>query len=43
MGGENREMETADFPKLGRRMLRNGESIEIYDTSDAKPFGPLGT
>jgi hypothetical protein len=36
-------MEIADFPKLGRRMLRNGESIEIYDTSDAKPFGPLGT
>jgi uncharacterized cupin superfamily protein len=41
MGGGNRDMEIADFPRLGKRMLRNGESIEIYNASDAKPFGPL--
>jgi uncharacterized cupin superfamily protein len=41
MGGENHDMEIADFPKLGRRMLRNGENIEIYNASDAKSFGPL--
>ncbi len=41
MGGENREMEIADFPRLGKRMIRNGEKIEIYNASDAKPFGPL--
>jgi hypothetical protein len=39
MGGENRDMEIADFPRLGKRMVRNGENIEIYNASDAKPFG----
>lgn len=43
MGGENREIEVADFPRLGKRMVRSGEKIEVYDVSDAKPFGPLGT
>jgi uncharacterized cupin superfamily protein len=27
MGGENREMEIADFPRLGKRMLRNGDRL----------------
>jgi hypothetical protein len=36
-----RAMEIADLPRLGKRMIRNGESVEIYDASDAKPFGPL--
>lgn len=43
MGGENREIEVADFPRLAKRMVRSGEKIEVYDVSDAKPFGPLGT
>ena len=43
MGGENREIEVADFPRLGKRMVRSGEKIAIYDVSDAKPFGPLDT
>ena len=38
MGGENLDYEIADFPRLGKRMLRRGENIEIYDTSDAKSF-----
>jgi uncharacterized cupin superfamily protein len=38
MGGENREVEVADFPHLGRRMLRRGGQIEVYDSSDAKPL-----
>lgn len=42
-GGENLEVEVADFPRLGKRMLRRGDVIEIYDFSDAKPFGALDT
>jgi uncharacterized cupin superfamily protein len=43
MGGENLEVEIADFPRLGKRMLRCGDTVEIYDLSDAKPFGALNT
>jgi uncharacterized cupin superfamily protein len=43
MGGENREVEIADFPRLSKRMVRNGEKIDVYDASDAKPFGPLNS
>lgn len=41
MGGENVEVEVADFPRLGKRMLRLGQNVEIYDSSDAMSFGPL--
>lgn len=41
MGGENLDVEIAEFPHLGKRMLRRGDNIEIYDFSDAKPFGAL--
>ena len=41
MGGERRDTEIADFPKLGKRMLRSGDKVEIYDLADARPFGPL--
>lgn len=37
-GGENCNVEIADFPKLGKRMLRRGSEIEIFNLSDAKPF-----
>jgi len=43
MGGENREFEIADFPKLGRRMIRENAKVDIYNVTDAKPFGPLVT
>jgi uncharacterized cupin superfamily protein len=43
MGGENREFDVADFPRLGKRMVKSGEKFEVYDTSTAKPFGPLDT
>ena len=39
MGGENLDVEIADFPHLGKRMLRRGGDVEIYDTSDAQSFG----
>lgn len=40
-GGENLDVEIADFPRLGKRMLRREGSVEIYNLSDAKPFGAL--
>lgn len=39
VGGENLDVEIADFPRLGKRMLRRGQDVEIYDTSDAQSFG----
>ena len=41
IGGESREVEVATFPRLGKKMVRIGGKIEIYDLDDAKPFGPL--
>lgn len=41
VGGENLEVEIAEFPHLKKRMIRRGDSVEIYDASDAKPFGEL--
>jgi uncharacterized cupin superfamily protein len=41
MGGETLDAEVATFPSLGKRMVRTGDEVEIYDVSDAKPFGPL--
>lgn len=39
MGGESRQVEIAEFPDLGKRMLRRGSKVEIYDINDARPFG----
>jgi len=41
MGGESLDVEIADFPRLGKRMVRRGQTIEIFDVGDAKAFGPL--
>jgi uncharacterized cupin superfamily protein len=41
MGGESLDIEIATFPKLGKKMVRTGERVEIYDVADARPFGPL--
>lgn len=40
IGGESYDVEIADFPRLGRRMIRRGEDVEIYDVADARGFGP---
>jgi len=39
MGGENREFEVAEFPKLGRRMVRSRNDRVVYDIGAGKPFG----
>jgi uncharacterized cupin superfamily protein len=38
MGGESRDVEIADFPKLGRRLIRRGSTLETHRISDGKPF-----
>ena len=38
MGGERREMEVADFPRLGKRLVRSGPDLQVVDTADLKPF-----
>ena len=40
-GGENRDFDVADFPKLGKRMVRSGKQLDVYDIADAQPLGPL--
>jgi uncharacterized cupin superfamily protein len=40
MGGERLDAEVATFPGLGRRMVRVGDEVEIYDLADRKAFGP---
>jgi uncharacterized cupin superfamily protein len=40
VGGESLDVEIADFPRLGRRMIRRGGEVEIYDVTDARGFGP---
>jgi len=38
MGGESVDYEIADFPALGKRMVRMGDKLDIYDLADGKPF-----
>jgi uncharacterized cupin superfamily protein len=38
MGGEHRDSDVVDFPRLGRRMVRLGTDVEIHDRADARPF-----
>jgi uncharacterized cupin superfamily protein len=37
-GGENREFEVAEYPTLGRRAVRMGQHVDIYDADDAKAW-----
>jgi hypothetical protein len=39
VGGENLDVKISDFPSLGKRMLRHGQDVEVYDTSNAQSFG----
>lgn len=41
MGGENRQCEVADFPRLGKRMLRLGDDFTVYDLDTGQDFEPL--
>lgn len=41
MGGENHPTEIADFPRLGKRMLKLDGDVTIYDLASGKALGPL--
>lgn len=41
MGGENLDTDIADFPRLGKRMVRTAGEVSIYDLKAGKPLGPL--
>lgn len=41
VGGEVLDADIADFPRLGKRMVRRGQEVEIFDVADAEDFGPL--
>jgi uncharacterized cupin superfamily protein len=41
VGGENRDVEIADFPDLGKRMFKHPKGVDIFDLENAQPFGPL--
>jgi len=38
VGGEAKEFEVAEYPKLGRKMIRTGKKVEVLDISDIKDF-----
>jgi len=40
IGGSRCEVNIADFPRLGKRMFRRGDTMEIYDTADAVESAP---
>jgi uncharacterized cupin superfamily protein len=42
MGGTHTAIEIADFPDHGRRMVRLGEDMQVYDLEDGRDFFELG-
>jgi uncharacterized cupin superfamily protein len=40
-GGEHLDFDVAEFPTLGKRMVRSGKQVDIFDDADARAFGPL--
>lgn len=40
MGGERRDVEVADFPDLGKRMVRRGKELDVFDIADARGLVP---
>ncbi|AOY95173.1 cupin [Cupriavidus sp. USMAA2-4] len=38
-GGEHREAEIVDFPRLGKRSVRTGDTVEVFDRPGTPPPG----
>ncbi len=38
VGGERRQVEIADFPRLQKRMFSNGAEVQIADWDNLKPM-----
>jgi uncharacterized cupin superfamily protein len=41
MGGERKEVEIADFPRLNKRMVRRGTNISIHPLDSAESMDPF--
>ena len=41
MGGESREIEIADFPHHGKRMVRTGNEVQVFDLADGRSFAEI--
>ncbi|MBD3322248.1 MAG: cupin domain-containing protein, partial [Chitinivibrionales bacterium] len=41
VGGEVKDLDIAEFPKLGKVMLRRGDVVDIYNQDDRSEFRPL--
>ncbi|MEZ4403551.1 MAG: cupin domain-containing protein [Kofleriaceae bacterium] len=39
-GGEHRQVEVADFPRHGKRLVRIGDAIDLLDLATAETYGP---
>lgn len=42
VGGENMDIDVADFPRQGKRLFRYGEKFEVYDPNEAEESAPSG-
>lgn len=40
MGGERKEVEIGDFPRLGKQVIRDGDRAYIIDINSQEPFLP---
>ena len=40
-GGENREFEVAEYPTLGKRAVRMGQQVDIYDARRRQGLRPV--
>lgn len=38
-GGEVLDVDVIEYPRLGKRVVRRGREVEVYDVSDARGFG----
>jgi uncharacterized cupin superfamily protein len=36
VGGENREHEVSEFPEQGKRMVRHGQQVDVYDADESE-------
>lgn len=41
-GGEVLDVDVTEYPRLGKRVVRRGRDVEVYDVSDAGDFGSHG-
>jgi hypothetical protein len=40
MGGSRESVDAVEFPREGKRLLRRGQQLELYDVADAEETAP---